>query len=215
MGRPARSPADETELELVGGSLCLDFVNTVDPRHGDARREYLTDFATLVSWAEHAGAIGRGEATSLVAETSHHPQRARRVHAEAIALREHAYEILRAVAHDRPPPPASLAFFNRHLSRASARRRFVVRDGALRWGWTDERDPARVLWPVLASMADLLLGSSDRLRECPGDGTCGWLFLDTTKNGSRRWCEMKTCGNRAKARRHYRRSTAGRSRARR
>lgn len=207
MGRNARSPADEAELELVGGALCLDFVNTVDPRHGRHRREYLTSYSTLVSWAAHAGAIETGDAATLQAEARRHPKRARQVHRDAIALREHAYEIFLAVMDSRPLPPASIRSFNRHLARASARRQVIARGGSLGWGWLGERDLERVLWPVLWAMADLLMGSSrDRIRECPGDGTCGWLFLDGTKNRSRRWCSMKTCGNRAKARRHYHRS---------
>jgi predicted RNA-binding Zn ribbon-like protein len=206
MGRRAQSPADETELQLVGGALCLDFVNTVDPRHGRARTEYLTDYTSLVSWAAHAGAINAVEAGALQAEARRRPQEAARVHRDAIALREHAYEIFHAIVHGHPPPSASVRFFNDHHARASTRRQVVVRDGALEWVWTEDRNLERILWPVLGSMADLLTGPVDRVRECPGDGTCSWLFLDTTKNRSRKWCEMKTCGNRAKARRHYLRS---------
>ncbi len=65
----------------------------------------------------------------------------------------------------------------------------------------------QVLWPVSWSAAELLThGPLDRIRECPGQGNCGWLFLDLTKNASRRWCDMRVCGNRAKARRHYTRT---------
>ena len=65
----------------------------------------------------------------------------------------------------------------------------------------------QVLWPVAQSAAELLVqGSLERIRECPGQGTCGWLFLDLSKNASRRWCDMRVCGNRAKARRHYART---------
>jgi predicted RNA-binding Zn ribbon-like protein len=67
-----------------------------------------------------------------------------------------------------------------------------------------------VLWPVSWSAAELLThGPLDRIRECPGQGNCGWLFLDVSKNASRRWCDMRVCGNRAKARRHHARVQAG------
>lgn len=207
VGRPARSPANETELELIGGIPCLDFVNTVDPRHGEARREYLTDYGALLSWAARAGAIGMREATALRAEARRHPRRARKVHRDAIALREHAYAIFHAVLRGVRPPARSVHILNRHLALAAPNQRIVVAGDAPHWGWTRDRDLARVLWPILRSIADLLVGPVDRIRECPGDGTCGWLFLDATKNGSRKWCEMRTCGNRAKARRHYERTT--------
>ena len=207
VGRPARSPANETELELIGGTLCLDFVNTVDPRHGNARSEYLTDYRALLSWAVRAGALGMREAAKLRAEARRHPRRARQVHRDAIALREHAYAIFDAVLRGVRPPARSVRLVNHHLAQASAKQRLVVGDVAPHWGWSGDRDLARVLWPILRSIADLLVGPVDRIRECPGDGTCGWLFLDTTKNGSRKWCEMRTCGNRAKARRYYERTT--------
>jgi predicted RNA-binding Zn ribbon-like protein len=212
MGRPVQSPADETALELVGGVLCLDFVNTVDPRHGEARTEYLTDYPSLVSWATHAGAVDLDEAAELQAEACRRPQRARQVYRDAIVLREHAYEIFHAVVQGRPVPADSIRFFNHHLVRASARRQIVIRGGSFEWAWVGDRNLDLILWPVLGSMADLLVRPLDRIRECPGDGTCSWLFLDATKNGSRKWCEMKNCGNRAKARRHYLRTTLRRPR---
>jgi predicted RNA-binding Zn ribbon-like protein len=156
-------------------------VNTVDPRHGRARTEYLTDYTSLVSWAAHAGAINAVEAGALQVEARRRPQEAARVHRDAIALREHAHEIFRAVVHGHPPPSASVRFFNDHQARASTRRQVVVRDGALEWVWTEDWNLERILWPVLGSMADLLTGPVERVRECPGDGTCSWLFLDTTR----------------------------------
>ena len=72
-----------------------------------------------------------------------------------------------------------------------------------------------MLWPVAWSAAELLAqGPLERIRECPGQDTCGWLFLDLSKNASRRWCDMRVCGNRAKARRHYERTLAPANRSR-
>jgi predicted RNA-binding Zn ribbon-like protein len=88
-----------------------------------------------------------------------------------------------------------------------ARRRIVLRGGLVRWTWAEDGEFERVLWPVVQSMAEVLVEAADDVRECPGDGTCGWLFVDRTKNRSRRWCSMQTCGNRAKARRYYRRTS--------
>jgi predicted RNA-binding Zn ribbon-like protein len=85
-------------------------------------------------------------------------------------------------------------------------------NGALAWDWEDEGGSADLmLWPIARSAADVLTSPRElaRVRQCPGAG-CGWVFLDETKNRSRRWCDMDVCGNRAKARRHYARAHAGR-----
>ena len=85
----------------------------------------------------------------------------------------------------------------------------IVRVGErFAWDWTPENALDRVLWPVVRDAAELLSGEDlDRVGRC-ADANCGWLFLDTSRNHSRRWCSMKDCGNRAKARRHYQRTAA-------
>ena len=173
----------------VAGSLCLDFVNTVDPRHATPRQERLPDYAAVLDWARQAG-IEASPAT---------PEDASRAHEEAIALRETLYAILAAVARGDAPPEDAL----RHLNGEIARRPRQITSG---FAWEPASDD--VLAPIVWSAAELLTsGPLERVRECPGDDTCGWLFLDTSRNGSRRWCDMRTCGNRAKARRHYRRAS--------
>ena len=169
----------------VAGNLCLDFVNTVDPRHGTPREEDLPDYAAVLDWARQAGI---GVAPLATGNAS-------RAHEEAIALRETLYAIFGAVARGEAPPAKAL----RHLNDELARRPRRITE---RFAWAPADD---VLAPVVWSAAELLTsGPLERVRECPGDDTCGWLFLDTSRNGSRRWCDMRTCGNRAKARRHYR-----------
>ena len=177
------------------GSLCLDFVNTVDPRHATPREEHLPDYAALLEWALQAGIATAAATTRLTAAV------ASRAHAEAIALRETMYAIFAAVARGEAPPAEAL----RHLNDEIARRPRLIADEGRGFAWGPaSRDD--VLAPVVWSAAELLTsGPLERVRECPGDETCGWLFLDTSRNGSRRWCDMRTCGNRAKARRHYRR----------
>jgi len=173
----------------VAGSLCLDFVNTVDPRHATPREERLPDYAAVIEWARQAGL----EASPLEAAA------ASRAHEEAISLRETLYAIFGAVARGEAPPAEAL----RHLNDEIARRPRRITEG---FAWASDDD---VLAPVVWSAAELLTsGPLERVRECPGDDTCGWLFLDTSRNGSRRWCDMRTCGNRAKARRHYRRAVS-------
>jgi predicted RNA-binding Zn ribbon-like protein len=174
----------------AAGSLCLDFVNTVDPRHTTPREEQLPDYAALLEWARQAGI----EASPLP------PAAASRAHEEAIALRETLYAIFGAVARGEAPPANALSHLNDELVRRPRR----ITNG-FAWATGD------VLAPIVWSAAELLTsGPLERVRECPGDDTCGWLFLDTSRNGSRRWCDMRSCGNRAKARRHYRRTASSR-----
>jgi predicted RNA-binding Zn ribbon-like protein len=176
----------------VAGSLCLDFVNTVDPRHATPREERLPDYAAVLEWAREAGIEG----SPLTAAA------ASRAHEEAIALRETLYAIFAAVARNEAPPAEALS----HLNDEMARRPRRITDAGRGFAWVADD----VLAPVVWSAAELLTsGPLERVRECPGDDTCGWLFLDTSRNGSRRWCDMRTCGNRAKARRHYRRVASG------
>ena len=126
----------------------------------------------------------------------------------AISLREVIYRVVVSVMRGRPPDPADLDVFNRALASALRCSRVVPGRGGLVWIWKDDdRALEAMLRPIVESAADLL--TSDlrrRVGQCADDRGCGWLFLDMTKNRSRRWCEMADCGNRAKAQRHYQRT---------
>jgi predicted RNA-binding Zn ribbon-like protein len=194
---------------LVGGALCLDFVNTVDPRHAPGRREYLDSFPALVAWSRHAGAgalVGSGE----LAGGGDSPE-AERVLARAIRLREALYPLFRGAARGEAPDPDDLGVLQAELTLALPHLRVAWSPAGFAREWEhDSTALDQVLWPVSWSAAELLThGPLDRIRECPGQGNCGWVFLDLTKNTSRRWCDMRVCGNRAKARRHYARAQAG------
>jgi predicted RNA-binding Zn ribbon-like protein len=200
-----------TEINLIGGALGLDFVNTVDPRHAPGRREYLDGYAALVTWGGHAGAIDPGRGKRLREDAAGDPAAAERVLGRAIRLREALYPLFSRAARGQPPTPEDLAVLQDELTRALPHLRIARSRAGYAREW--EQDSAaldQVLWPVAWSAAELLThGPLDRIRECPGQGNCGWLFLDLSKNASRRWCDMRVCGNRAKARRHYTRAQAG------
>lgn len=126
---------------------------------------------------------------------------------QAIALRETLYRICVAVAGQRTPAANDIALLNAALAKAMARLQLVATEGDWRWAWADGEDALdRMLWPVVWSAAELLTSEARwRVRVC-ADEQCGWLFLDMSRNRSRRWCAMEDSGNRAKARRHYRRT---------
>lgn len=194
-------------LKLLGGRLCLDFANTADWHASDHPVEFLTSYSELVLWSKHAGILTEKQAERLPKDASHCSKDASAVLKRAIALREAIYRILSTISHGNMPQKDDLATFNTELSKAMARSQIIVEADEFGWNWTGSEDEIdQMLWPVVHDAARLLTSKERyRVRKCMDD-RCGWLFLDTSRNRSRRWCSMKDCGNRAKARRHYKRS---------
>jgi len=195
------------QLPLLGERLCLNFANTIDPRHSDHPREYLTSYQDLVAWSRRAAAIKEAEVRGLLGQAARDPHAAETVFQQARRLREALYDVFAAIAAGQQPGADPFSVLNEALSSAMARARIEAFEGGYRWGWQeDPRALDRMLWPVVRSAAELLTtGQRNRIRECPGSDGCGWVLYDTSKHGSRRWCSMEGCGNRAKGRRHYQR----------
>jgi len=195
--------------KLVGNTPCADFINTVGWRgRPDAPDERLTDYAELVHWSEHVGSLSATAARGLLAEARRRPDAAAATLATARELREALARLLPADARRRPD---DLAILNDLLARGPARSAIVARAGEYRWHGDDDGEPLESpLWPIVWDAAALL--TSERrawVRGC-GDPECGWMFLDLSRNQTRRWCSMDGCGNRAKARRHYAREVRAR-----
>lgn len=205
--------AGEHVFELSGGALCLDFANTLGDRpHGE--KEHLRGYADLLAWGRQAGALPAAELSELEGRALDRPRAAARALGRAMALREAVYRTFSALAAGGEPAAADLAALNRALRLALSRLRVAVAGQGFTWAWAQggERLDA-VLWPVVRSAADLVTSAeAERVRECASD-RCSWLFLDRSPTRRRKWCDMKTCGNRAKARRHYRRRKERRRRA--
>lgn len=195
---------------LSGGALALDFANTVGWRKRAKRAEHLRNYADLLAWAKSAGALSGPEAERLAGEGRRRPGATSAALRRALRLREAIYGLFSALALRAAPAAEDLRALNAALPAALSRLRIGVSENVPAWEWTgDELALDRMLWPVARSAADLLTSQHlGRVREC-GDEHCGWLFLDTSRNQSRRWCSMSDCGNRAKARRHYARTRSG------
>jgi predicted RNA-binding Zn ribbon-like protein len=204
----------EYQFELSGGRTCLDFANTLtEERHGE-RRERLAGYADLLAWARQSGAIDAGHARRLLAEARRRPADAEAVHREAIDLREALFRAFSALAERREPPDRDVDALSSFLGRALAHRRLVRGEGGFMLGWDDAAGALDApLWRVAWSASELLTSRPDleRVRVCGLHETheCSWLFMDATRGRTRRWCSMTSCGNRAKARRHYARSRSG------
>jgi len=200
----------KSPFEFTGGNLCLDFANTVDNRTSDHATELLTDYSRIVRWAEESGALTGKTAEKLNGLAGEFPGNAQLTVRRAVQLREAIYDIFAAVAHRRGIPSTALATLNKAAQHASEHAEVVHTNRHFAWEWIlPENYLDSLLWPVARAAAELL--TSDDLayvRQCASD-TCAWLFLDKTKNHRRRWCDMKTCGNRDKARRYYQRQKAG------
>jgi predicted RNA-binding Zn ribbon-like protein len=191
-------------FELTGNRLCLDFVNTLNDRPADSPRELLNSYADLVLWSQEAQLVTANEAQHLLTEAAHHPRDASAVLERAIDLREAIYRIFLAIADHKSPAETDLTLLNAAVAEAMTHACIALKTEGFVWDWTDkEKALDRMLWQVVRSAADLLTSDElDAVRVCAAED-CRWLFLDTSKNHSRRWCDMKSCGNRAKARRHY------------
>lgn len=194
----------ENHFEFSGGWLCLDFANTQEERLSGSPVEQLNTYADLLVWSRQAAILDAGEAEQLWKLAEAEPERAERELAFGRQTRELMYRIFSALASEKATRAEDMRQFNHLLAETMAHARLVPGESGFVWGWSGTREQLESpLWFVVRSAADLLTSPElHHTRICASED-CGWLFLDTTKNHSRRWCDMKSCGNRAKARRHY------------
>ena len=197
------------DLSLLGGRPCLDFVNTLDWRGIDQPIEYLNNYQDLVLWSRHAGTISHQEAKILSQKSKAHLSKQTRILKKAIELRETIYRIFAALAVGKSAPKKDLAVFNTYLSAVMRYSQIVKTQKGYRLQTGGEKTTLDwILNPLIRSAADLLVSDErKRIKRCK-DPACGWLFLDTSRNKSRRWCDMSDCGNRAKASRFYKKKAA-------
>lgn len=195
--------ADDVEFKLIAGHVALDFANTLDNRFDAVRTlELLAGYKDLLRFCEQSGVISATEASCLRGLSEREQQATLRAARE---LRELIEQIFSAVARGGNVAREDLSSFNAFLEKALQRRQLAAERRTIQWEWKALTMSAMgPLWPITLAAAELLASSDRRfVRECHAE-TCRWLFLDMSKNHSRRWCDMKVCGNRTKARRYYR-----------
>jgi predicted RNA-binding Zn ribbon-like protein len=173
--------------KLHGGAPALHFVDTVDPRIGDDIEDFLPAPASLAAWAEYAGVARDVRVTAAGFR-------------RAIDLREALYRVFLALARGERPAAGDLALVHDEHVQAFASARLVARGDAFRYDVPATAGVDAILWPLLESAREVLV-TPHRVKECPGED-CGWVFLDTSRNGTRRWCSMGSCGSREKMRRY-------------
>ena len=186
--------------QFVGGNLALDFVNTVAYRfHPEKMQDHLQSAEDACRWASQAGLLDRRVLKSGIRLNGRALRRLR-------AVREELFGIFHAAARGEAISVTALRHVGRALNECRGMQRLSRRGREIRWIWRPGvRGVDLLLYPILTAATELLTSTSRRLiRQC-GDVRCGWLFLDRSNARKRRWCRMADCGNRNKARVHYRR----------
>jgi predicted RNA-binding Zn ribbon-like protein len=196
------------EYQGKAGRVCLDFANTVEWHASDSPQDTLHSFADLADWAHKVGLLTKPETQGLLRGAEANPAQAERVLRRAIQLREAVYRIFVSLSKGKKPADLDMDELNKSLSTIcdGARIRQSVR--GFEWEWNVDRNSPDFPVAMVALSAAELLVSEDRERvgQCADERGCGWLFLDTSKNHSRRWCDSKDCGNRERQHRYYERT---------
>ena len=196
----------EETPELERGNLCIDFVNTVDWRNSKTRKkEMLRDFSALILWSKKIGILEDKAAQIIFKNALKQPNKAKQVYEKAIELRELLFRLFSSMETTGQASSHDLSIFNKFLADSMGKSCCLTpSDNGFVWSFCSGTDSMDLfLDPIIKSAADLLVSSElKRVKQC-ADDACGWLFMDKSRNNSRRWCSMKDCGNRAKAHRHY------------
>lgn len=201
-----RIPESILAIEFDGGHPSLDFTNSVHSWADAEARDYWSTPVELIAWHQHRGLV---TATTADAFVRLGPAAAHRLLAEARRTRRDLYDLFAQIAVRGRARSADLAWLDDALVELAAFRHLETHRGDISWVVRPDRaTPKSLLAPVLFSAAELLITANpSRIRRCtPPDG-CGWLFVDTSRNGRRVWCSMRTCGNAAKVRRFRQRRT--------
>src|SRR5215203_4100567 len=187
---------DELPFKYVGGDPSLDLVNTVDWTERGPENERLNDYVRLTRWAEGAGLLSKADAERLRRAGAARPKEARAAYEAALRLRS----VLQRLYGKR----SDWSEFNELLGKALRQLGISPpRKGqaSAEWEWHGTESMESLLWPVIWSAAILLTSEeAGRIRVCAGTD-CGWMYVDRSRNGLRRWCQMETCGTLEKSRR--------------
>jgi predicted RNA-binding Zn ribbon-like protein len=182
----------------------VDFLMSKIWNPGGPALDVFADYAGVVGWLRHIGTLSAEDARSQKALAGKRPGEARAAWKKAVRLRNAGYAVFSACADRRPPSGRDVEFLNREVAAAMSHLRIAQSSGKYTWTWhTSGAALAWILWPVMRAMAELL--TSDRLHRVKQCAECRWMFMDRSRNASRRWCSMTVCGNRVKARRYHER----------
>jgi len=195
-------------LDLKSGHPSLEFTNTVSNHASEQPGETLFNYEDVLAWARRVGLLREELVDRLTYTAARKPQEAARVFAMALELREAIYRIVVTQTKGKSPAKEDLTIINAVLSHLTSGAQMVFHAGKYEWQWNFDENALEIpLWILALSAADLMTSEYyERVGQCADEDGCGWLFVDTSKNHSRRWCDINDCGNRAKQRRYQKRA---------
>ena len=189
-------------MTLQGGDLSLDFVNTIDDRKIDERHDYLNSYQDLLLWLKKTNGISNNDINALKKESRTNKTEAQRAFKRLITVRENLHSIFTSIISDQSPDHITLAGFNTFLSKGLNKLSLQIDKKGVREIRKSNTDLDLPFYPVMKAAYNLLTSENlSRIKEC---SSCGWIFLDKSKNNSRKWCSMQFCGSADKAKRYYR-----------
>jgi len=197
-------------LKLDGGWLCLDFINTVGNRKTETYIEYLGSYGDLLHWSERVEMLTRKQIMALRSLSAKEALKAGKSWIKVLEARETLYNLLLSIVKQEPPAKITVAAYNKLLSNSLRNLQHNFSHSQKpEMEWKAKNDLDLPLYPIIKSVYDLLTSNLiHKVKECYA---CGWLYLDRSKNNSRRWCNMQTCGSLNKSRNFYQRHKQSKS----
>ena len=194
-----------SKIPFLGGNLSLDFVNTVHDRHEDPLRNLLKNYLDLVIWVYFATAINNSQKERLLQKGRENQLKANQIYRDSLQLREAFYDFIVNTINRNEVSQVNMQLINQWYSRASSSLELTRLDDRFVLDWeAGSFELESILWPIVRAFVNLVISEDrNRIKQC---SNCGYLFIDNSKNKSRRWCSMEICGNRVKARRYARKT---------
>ena len=193
---------------LKSGHPALEFMNTVHYHASEHPGETLFKYEDLLAWAKKVGLLGREQVEILARKATAQPDEVAALLGKSLQLRESLYRIFVARTKDKSPAEEDMRILNSVLAPLTNGAQVVHQVGEFEWQWTFDEDALDApLYIIALSALNLIMSEHCQwVGQCADEDGCGWLFVDTSKNHSRRWCDINDCGNRAKQRRYQKRA---------
>jgi predicted RNA-binding Zn ribbon-like protein len=191
-------------VDQNAGALCLAFINSTESHDGSSRDDLQPGYANVLSWARAIDIVGDADTRKLLGAARKNPREASAIRRRILESRGFLLRIVRALMASEQPDASDLARFEHELRETYAHAHLAVEadTGVMAWQWPEDVHLEQLLWPIMRSAEELLFSDrTNRIQECASDD-CEKIFLDTSRNRSRRYCSTGGCGNRERVRKH-------------